>query len=955
MQMAATFGKLPLSFEKNVGQADPTVDFISHGGGQSVYIAGGEAVLALGGAAAPPIPSEAPVRTAAPTAPLQVLRLQLLGASPSIPASGLEQLPGTANYLIGNTPSRWHTGIPTYARVGYQGVLPGVDMAWYGSGGRLEYDLTLAPGVDPAIVRLAYRGAEGLTLGSDGALLVHMPSGTLAQQAPVLYQQVAGSRRLVDGRYLMLGSNEVGFAVGPHDAHVPLVIDPVLAYSTYLGGGADDQGNDIAVDASGNAYVTGVAGSTDFPTTPGAFQATKPGSGDAFVTKLNPTGTAVLYSTYLGGGNDNDIGRGIAVDSAGEAFVVGTANSDDFPITPGAFQTTNRSRHTAFVAKLNAAGSSLVYSTFLGGSSIDEGIRIALDGARDAFVSGNTFSGDFPTTPGALQPSLAGGITDGFVTKLNPTGSSLLYSTYLGGTGGDGAEGIAVDGAGDAYVAGTTLSSDFPTTPGAFMRTMGVGAPKAFVSKINAAGSALLYSTYLGGTNRDEGVAIAVDGAGDAYLTGFTSSADLPTTPGSFQRTFGGTQDAFVTKFNSTGSALIYSTYLGGSGADAAIDIKVDGAGNAYVTGRTASADYPTVTPIQATFGGGVSDAFLSKIDAAGSALVYSTYLGGSQEDHGFGVAVDSAGNAYVTGRTKSTDFPTMTPIQAANRGGAYDAFIAKINSPSSVHTSLTVTSSSNPSLLGQSVSFTATITPSAAAGSVQFSVDGNTLGGPVTVSGGSATSPAIGSLSPGSHTVMATFTSSSPSFLGSSGSLTQTVGFSSTVSGSISSLVVNPGQSVHLLNANVSGAVTVKPGGALFIDHSTVGGATTATGATSFYACGSSLHAVFVRNSSGFVFIGDVTPADDAFTCAPNTINGFLQVMSNSGGVEVGGNTISGRVTFSNNSGSGATPEDAAPELEGNHITGALACSGNVASFTNDGKPNSVSSARSGQCGAGF
>ena len=457
----------------------------------------------------------------------------------------------------------------------------------------------------------------------------------------------------------------------------------------------------------------------------------------------------MVYSTYLGG-SGYDRGSGIAVDSAGNAYVTGGTSSTDFPVTPGAFQTTcgnPSSCGNAFVAKLNPTGSTLVYSTYLGGSGRSAGSGITVDSTGNAYVTGYTASTDFPVTPGAFQ-TICGGTCNGnaFVTKLNPTGSALVYSTYLGDRGGG--SGIAVDGADNAYVTGQTQSTDFPVTPGAFQTTCTLSGNGdcnvAFVTKINPTGSALVYSTYLGGSNIDSGFGIAVDSAGNAYVTGNTYSSDFPTTPGAFQTNYGGNRDAFVTKINPTGSALVYSTYLGGSGEDLGFGIAVDSAGNAYVTGYTGSNNFPT-TPnaIRKTFKQTSNPScrcvFVSGLIPKGSALVYSTYLGGCG-DYGYGIAVDSVGNAYVTGSTVAEGIPTKNPLQPAD-GGADDTFVTKIQMLGV--TTTTLTSSPYPSIYGETVTFTAVVTSIVGAppdGETVSFITGKTVRGTGTLSGGSAT-----------------------------------------------------------------------------------------------------------------------------------------------------------------------------------------------------------------------
>ncbi|HEV8132423.1 MAG TPA: SBBP repeat-containing protein [Acidobacteriota bacterium] len=513
-----------------------------------------------------------------------------------------------------------------------------------------------------------------------GDLLLHTAAGVIRQQKPVLYQEIDGVRKEISGGYLRKGKHQVSFQIAVFDANRPLVIDPVLFYSTYLGGGGDEQGNGIAVDTAGNAYVTGFTNSTNFPTTVGAFQTTLGSFEDAFVTKLNPTGSGLIYSTYLGG-SDGDEGFAIAVDTAGNAYVTGTTLSTNFPVTLGAVQPTfGGGTFDAFVTKLNATGSGLVYSTYLGGSNGDHGRGIAVDTTGNAYVTGFTFSGNFPITLGAFQTT-QGGSYDAFVTKLNPAGSGLVYSTFLGGSGGDQGLGIAVDTVGNAYVTGATFSANFPITPGAVQPTLS-GHTDAFVTKLNPIGSTpLVYSTYLGGSSFDEGNGIAGDTAGNAYVTGSTASSNFPTTPGTFQTTLGSFEDAFVTKLDPIGSGLVYSTYLGGNGNDQGNRIVVDTAGNAYVTGATDSTNFPTTSgAFQTTFGGG--DAFVTRVNPLGTGLDYSTYLGGSDIDFGFGIALDALPNpnVYVTGITRSTDFLTTSGAFQTTFGGGIDAFVTKLN-----------------------------------------------------------------------------------------------------------------------------------------------------------------------------------------------------------------------------------------------------------------------------------
>ena len=680
-RVAAGYGKLPLSFEANQGQTDKQVKFLSRGPGYALFLTPTEAVLSLkaGNGQHTKKNSVLPVSRGSKGAASKaaVLRIRLEHANGNAEVSGIDELAGKGNYFIGNDPAKWQRNIPTFGGVKYRQVYSGVDLVYYGNQRQLEYDFVLAPEADPRQIELSFAGAKRLRLDADGNLIVSIAGGEVIEHKPVIYQDIDGMRRRVAGGYELRKDHTVGFELADYDDHRSLTIDPSLVYSTYLGGSSDDFGRGIAVDSSGNAYLTGNTASINFPVTAGAFQTASSGGNDAFVSKLNSSGSALIYSSYLGG-SDEDLGYGIAVDSAGNAYVTGYTYSSNFPTTAGALQTVFGGDMVAFVSKLNSGGSTLVYSTYLG-SSGNQGDGIAVDLSGNAYVTGDTYSSNFPITAGAVQTTYGGG-TDAFVSKLNSGGSALVYSTYLGGSSSDSGQGIALDSAGNAYVTGNTASINFPVTAGAFQTASG-GIYDAFVSKLNSGGSALVYSTYLGGSNYDLGYGIAVDSAGNAYVTGNSHSSDFPTTAGAFQTALSGTAgDAFISKLNSSGSALVYSTYLGGSSSnDIGYGIAVDSAGNAYVTGYSISNDFPTTAgAFQSTFGGGF-DGFVSKLNSGGSALVYSTYLGGGSYDLGYGIAVDSSGNAYVTGYTASSDFPTTAGAFQTASGGGYDAFVAKL------------------------------------------------------------------------------------------------------------------------------------------------------------------------------------------------------------------------------------------------------------------------------------
>jgi len=664
-KIQADIVELPLSFIANAGQANANVQFIVKAGEQTIFFTPQAIVFAT---------SE---HTEDELTRGSVVRLRFTGANEEVKVGGEKPLPGVANFFLGNDPEQWRANVPTYAAITYHDLYPGIDLVYSGKQGRLKSEFVVAAGADPTVIIMDYSGVSSMYVRDDGSLVLETPIGKLVEEPPLIYQVIDEARITVEGGYRLLGEGQVAFSLGEYVTTEPLIIDPAFVYSTYLGGSIEDYGRGIAVDGLGNAYVTGETISDDFPTQDPLQPYYGGGDYDAFVVKLNPSGSALVYSTYLGGSAD-DRAHGIAVDSWGNAYITGYTYSDDFPTQNPLQPDYGGVYYDAFVAKLNPSGSALVYSTYLGGSIEDYGRGIAVDASGNAYVTGETISDDFPTQ-NPLQPEQCTGLRDAFVAKLNPSGSALVYSTYLGGRQADGGYGIAVDSLGNAYVTGYTFSDDFPTQNPLHPGDGGIYSGDVFVAKLNPLGSALVYSTYLGGSNRDYGHGIAVDSWGNAYITGYTYSDDFPTQNPLQPDSGGGNSDAFVAKLNPSGSALLYSTYLGGTGGDQGWDVAVDGSGNAYVTGATYSVDFPTQNPLQPYYGGEYSDAFVAKLNPSGSALVYSTYLGGRQADGGYGIAVDSWGNAYITGYTYSDDFPTQDPLQPNYGGGWRDVFVAKI------------------------------------------------------------------------------------------------------------------------------------------------------------------------------------------------------------------------------------------------------------------------------------
>jgi hypothetical protein len=603
-------------------------------------------------------------------------QISFLGSNPAATVEGIQPLAARINYLIGESPA-WRTNLPAYSGVAYRGIFPGIDLIYSTSAGHLKSDFIIAPGADPASIRLRYEGGAHTRLDRQGALVVAGANGQLRENAPAVYQDIAGKRVTVRGSFQIRPDGTIGFRVGRYQRTAPLIIDPVLTYSTYFGGSGMDSATGIAIDGYGNTYIAGWTTSTDLSTL-NPVRSYNSGGVDAFVAKLGPGGNTLIYCTYLGGRGD-DRAFAIAADSAGNAYVTGWTSSSAFP-TAAPLQSYLAGGRDAFVAKLNPAGNTLLYSTYLGGGANDSGNGIAVDASGNAYVAGYTYSLNFPTLS-AYQSSLRG-MENAFVAKLNSSGK-LVYSTYLGGNGSDNATSIAIDGAGDAFITGGTTSTNFPTA--AALQAASGGNQDAFVTKLNPSGNGLVYSTYLGGSggvvgSPELGTGIAVDASGAAYVTGATGSTNFPVTAGVPQSAYlGGGSDAFVAKLNPAGSALVYSTYLGGSSVDYASAIAVDFTGSAYVAGYTASYDFLNLRAVQPG-NVGPYDAFVTKINPTGSAVVWSTYLGGSNSDAANAIAVDALGSAYVAGFTQSTNFPLQTPYTNFN-GGGYGGFVSKISS----------------------------------------------------------------------------------------------------------------------------------------------------------------------------------------------------------------------------------------------------------------------------------
>ena len=692
MLLAENYGKLPLHFEANQGQTDARVKFLSRGAGYTLFLTGSEAVFKLQRESSPEAQHKSVAsRSSASDGHDAVLRMKLVAANPEAQVSGHELLPEKSNYFLGNDSRQWRHNVANFSQVRYQDAYPGIDLVYYGNQQQLEYDFVVAPGADPGSITLDigcdHKSGKGdnpapLRIAANGDLLVPVGDGEVSFHRPVVYQGESSAPRhsiggtshpiaetdALQGRWVLKSPTQVGFEVLAYDRSKALIIDPALTYSTYLGGHGADVGQAVAVDSSGNAYVTGNTRSSNFPTV-NPVESTPAGQGDAFVAKLDPTGSTLLYSTYLGG-SAFDSGFGIAVDSSGSAYVSGDTASSDFPVTPGAFQTTlSGGSSDVFLTKLDPTGSKLVYSTFLGGTGTDRMVEgVAVDSLGEAFVTGWTTSANFPTTAGAFQTTFTGG-EDGFVTKFNSSGSALVYSTLLGGSGQSIVNGIVLDSLNDAFVIGQTAAANFPTTPGVVQPKV-AGRTDAFVTELNPTGSALLHSTFLGGRNSENGYGISLDSSGNVYVSGLTCSINFPTTAGAFQTVNKGTcaldgtgGNVFAAKLNPTLSSLLYSTYIGGGGNDVSYSVAVDSAGVAHIVGRTTSTNFPTTPGAFQTTLGGNSDIFLTYLNSTGTGLIYSTYLGGNSSEAAYVLALDPWGNDIFAGRTHSTNFPTTPGV----------------------------------------------------------------------------------------------------------------------------------------------------------------------------------------------------------------------------------------------------------------------------------------------------
>jgi hypothetical protein len=713
IRLNTSFGKVSLQFIPNHGQVDGQAAFYVQGRDMAISFAAEGLTYVLSrpsdssskrpdrlsapsgiGASGPGMPRAQDQRHGdlgtERTVERWAVKLDFVDARPEVIPEGLEESGAIISYFKGR-PEEWRSGVAACSRIVYRDLWPGIDLFYYGTEDRLKYEFVVSPGADPSKIRLAYRGAESVSLTEDGRLHVKTPLGEFLDDAPVAWQEAGGKKVPVDMAYELTGAEDrahgYGFRVGAYDHARPLVLDPaVIVYCGYIGGSGEDVIAGIAVDAAGNAYVTGYtfSASATFPVAVGPFLI-HAGDRDAFVAKVNAAGTALVYCGYLGG-SDDDRAYGIALDNEGNACVVGNTGSDEssFPVRTGPDLTYNGSTDV-FVAKINAAGTALVYCGYIGGSNTDIGNGIAVDAWGNAYVTGYTASRP-NTFPVVVGPRLThAGFLDAFVAKVKADGTALVYCGYIGGFDDDGGYGIAVDSSGNAYVTGSTSSNHygFPVMvgPDRFHN----GGFDAFVAKVKADGTALVYCGYIGGNNLDYGRSIAVDGQGNVYITGETQSTELtfPVIIGP-DLTHNRSTDAFVAKVKADGTALVYCGYIGGSDQDCGLGIAVDSRGNAYITGRTVSSEatFPVSVGPDLTHNGGW-DAFLARVNPAGTALVTCGYIGGSGDDQGGGVALDDQRNVYIAGSTDSTEstFPVDIGPALTYNDGNRDAFVAKVSS----------------------------------------------------------------------------------------------------------------------------------------------------------------------------------------------------------------------------------------------------------------------------------
>jgi hypothetical protein len=738
LQVEASYGNLPLSFEPNRGQTDSRVKFLSHAGHRTLWLTNDEAVLAVGRRPRAHLSNgrgsekSRPANESAPA----VLRMKFVGANANPRIAGEARQQGTVNYFIGR-PEQWRTKIPVYSRVRYSSLYPGIDLIFYGNNRELEYDLVVSPGADPRQIKLGISGAENLRLDADGNLILKTAAGDVVQQKPRIYQRRGNNLVAIAGEYVINTKEEISFRLGSYDRRAAVVIDPVLRYASYLTGGGDedDGGTGIAVDSSNRVVVAGWTCSGSFP---GENGPANPGCVSAFVTKLDFTGSTMVFTAFVPGSVFFD-NVPLALDAANNIYIAGSTNGntfgeDTFKPTAGAFQGTFGGKTDAWVAKLNSTGTRLIYATFLGGSGDERTGGIAVDSGGNAYVTGTTTSKNFPVTAGVFQSECKlksdGTCASAFVTKLNADGSHALFSSYLGGHGTQSGQGISLNSSGNAFVVGGTDAKDFPTTAGS-AQPVPAGGEDAFVAQVSSSGSHLNFSTFLGGAGADVGNAIALDSSGNAFITGRTQSKNFPI-KNAFQPGCSG-ECSFVSKLNTNGG-LVYSTFLG-NGGGRGTGIAVTRAGEAYVTGEPGPNFPITQNVFQRVQGPQLFDnppggsIFITKFSSTGQ-LIYSSYFGGGLDSPR--VALDPSTNAYLTGLVSFGGTVPATPgAFQEQRGAEEDTFVAKVVALcalSTVNRSVTICSPASGSTVASPVRIIAGTTDVTPVKLTQVYLDGNKI-----------------------------------------------------------------------------------------------------------------------------------------------------------------------------------------------------------------------------------
>jgi hypothetical protein len=613
-----------------------------------------------------------------------VLRLNFEGCN-EVEPKGIEQLPHRNNYFYGNDSSKWCTNVPNYQELIYENIYDNIDLRYYSTDRGLKYDFIVRPGGDPSSIILNYQGAKDLKLDEKNNLIIQTSLGKIVDSELFIYQNINNYNNKIEGNFKIIKLWTCGFEIkGEYDYHNDLIIDP-LVYSTFIGGTepfAYDSSGDIAIDQIGNAYVVGGTNSASFPTTPGAYNTVLNGTSDAYILKLNPSGSSLLYSTFIGGSYEESAHE-IEIDEYGNAIIVGFTKSSGFPTTLGTYDNSYNGEKDIYLLKLNLTGSNLLYSTFIGGSDDEDGYNMVIDINCSAYITGYTRSTDFPTTSGSFDETFQGGLSDAFILKFNFSSPTLSYSTFVGSGASDQGIDIKVDHNGNAIVtgsAGDDPANKFPTTPGTYDTTHNHNTD-VFLLKLNQTGSGIIFSTLVGGSSFDNGISLAIDSYSNYYIAGWTASIDFPTTPNAYNTTYD-SNEFFIIKLNSNCSSLLFSTFVGGSNVDGKYaKIILDNSGNPTIMGTTESLDFPTtLNGYDTSFNGGTTDVVFFKLNSNGSSLLYSSYLGGSLEDYVTGLKIDTYGNLYITGITKSSDFPMTQNSYDTDHNGYHDVYILKFS-----------------------------------------------------------------------------------------------------------------------------------------------------------------------------------------------------------------------------------------------------------------------------------